>query len=402
MESAQCTRFVMSAKRAKPSEPETCAENAVDDQGDDLSERKHFLQVCHSFVRYESDASCDLAKLRSWFVGMDPHDAALWPVDADTFIAGVDQRIQMNGQFLSALPTPDVCGADLGPDAGRLVSQPPCNSRTDLGNASKVRSVLRQFVRDWAAEGHEERLASYGPMLDALLRRMPPWSRGKQAAVLCPGCGLARLPFELAWYGYYAQGNEFSYHMLLGSHFIFNRCREAESSVIFPYVLSLGGRSGKCDHLKAVKIPDVCPQEALVGREGRISMAAGEFVEVYGKDHHAASWDAVLTPFFIDTAKNIFLYVRVLARIVRLGGVWINQGPLLWHYADMRKEISVELSWEELRPAVCEYFDITEEDRREAWYTATPAGMKTTKYQCVFFVAVRNGKPASGTSNPVY
>lgn len=33
----------------------------------------------------------------------------------------------------------------------------------------KLRSTLKQFVRDWSAEGQEERETSYGPMKDALL-----------------------------------------------------------------------------------------------------------------------------------------------------------------------------------------------------------------------------------------
>lgn len=33
----------------------------------------------------------------------------------------------------------------------------------------KLRSTLKQFVRDWSAEGKEERETSYGPMKDALL-----------------------------------------------------------------------------------------------------------------------------------------------------------------------------------------------------------------------------------------
>ena len=32
---------------------------------------------------------------------------------------------------------------------------------------------------------------------------------GRPPAVLCPGCGLARLPFDLVRLGYAAQGNEF-------------------------------------------------------------------------------------------------------------------------------------------------------------------------------------------------
>ena len=51
--------------------------------------------------------------------------------------------------------------------------------------------------------------------------------------------------------------------------------------------------------------------------------------------------------FFLDTAKNIFLYIRTIASILRHGGAWVNLGPLLFHYAESPGEVSIELSWEE-------------------------------------------------------
>lgn len=35
-------------------------------------------------------------------------------------------------------------------------------------NISKVRSTLRQFVREWSAEGEEERRQCFQPVIDAL------------------------------------------------------------------------------------------------------------------------------------------------------------------------------------------------------------------------------------------
>merc|ERR1719499_2098893 len=107
-----------------------------------------------------------------------------------------------------------------------------------------------------------------------------------------------------------------------------------------------------------IKLPDLCPSTAL-SADAALSMAAGEFIEVYKEQ--IGYWDAVLTCFFLDTAKNVFLYVRTIAQIIRPGGLWINIGPLLFHYADCEQEISVELSWEEIRPNLCQYFNFIEE-----------------------------------------
>merc|ERR1711865_487293 len=213
--------------------------------------------------------------------------------------------------------------------------------------SSKVRSTLRQFVRDWSAEGKAERDSCYGPCIQALQAQMPSIPGKRKPRVLCPGSGLGRLPFELLCKGYASQQNEFSYHMILGSHLIFNRTSEAGNHVIFPYILDFQNRNAFEDNLRAIQIPDVSLQGTIPeGACNDFSMASGEFVEVY-KDQ-IGEWDAVATCFFIDTAKNIFSYIRTLAAIVRQGGALVNCGPLLYHFADNDEDISIELSWEEV------------------------------------------------------
>lgn len=371
----------------------------------DEEEKNHFLDCCWSFLTYGDDAVDEVQGMEEGLAELDKHDLALWfssaggpVVDPKAWLRDISQRVEVNRKFLELLPSPEVCGIDLGPDAERLVSQIPPGHTVAGRNSSKACSTLRQFVRDWAKEGEAERAASYGPIINALERHMPA-GRGAAPAVLVPGCGLGRLPFELARRGYAAQGNEFSYHMLLGSHLILNRCAAVDCHTIFPYVLSTAHRGGKNDHLRAVKIPDMCPRNAL-DELSELSMAAGEFIEVY-KDQEA-EWDAMATVFFLDTAKNVFLYIRTIAHIVRPGGLWINLGPLLYHYADIQDECSIEPSWEEVRADISRYFDIVEEERQVAQYTTNPSSTMGIRYNCIFFVAVRNSVKATGLSNPVF
>ena len=49
--------------------------------------------------------------------------------------------------------------------------------------------------------------------------------------------------------------------------------------------------------------------------------------------------------------------------------------------------MSIELSWEEVRPYVCKYFDILEEESRVARYTGNAEGLSSNRYNCIFFVA---------------
>jgi len=276
----------------------------------------------------------------------------------------------------------------------------PKEHRVASRNSSKVRSTLKQFVRDWAAEGEAERAKTYTPIIEALGRHLPPnLGPGERPKVLCPGSGLGRLCFDLARLGYAAQGNEFSYHMILGMHLVFNRTMQQGKHTIYPFALSRGNVKTSEHNLRGYKIPVPCPAEALPPGS-QMSMASGEFVEVY--KNQLQEWDGIATAFFLDTAKNIMLYIRTMAAILRPGGVWVNLGPLLYHYADTENEISVELSWEEVKSIMSEYFEFKEVEYREADYTSNPGALMHTRYRCVLFVAARNEKPVSGRSKPVY
>ena len=72
-----------------------------------------------------------------------------------------------------------------------------------------------------------------------------------------------------------------------------------------------------------VMIPDVVPE---LPERSDMSMTAGDFLDVYGQGDADGTWDAVVTSFFIDTAKNIVEYIERIRALLRPGGVWINNG----------------------------------------------------------------------------
>ena len=105
------------------------------------------------------------------------------------------------------------------PDDGRTSSPPslssvrerPHRQRIQDHDLDKVRSTIKQFVRDWSQEGTLEREAAYDPILEALENAFKHVSSAhrNQLRVLVPGAGLGRLAFEIAWLGFSCQGNEF-------------------------------------------------------------------------------------------------------------------------------------------------------------------------------------------------
>jgi carnosine N-methyltransferase len=201
---------------------------------------------------------------------------------------------------------------------------------------------------------------------------------------------LARLLFEIACLGYKAQGNEFSYFMLICSNFILNCTTQKDEFEIQPLIHTFSNVFYNDAPLKLISIPDINLAEKM-SEEGEMSMVAGEFVEVYKKQLN--SWNSVVTCFFIDTANNIIEYIETIYNILKKDGVWINFGPLLYHYSDIENEMSIELSWEELRLIILDFgFEIVKEDLKQTYYSTDVDSMCKTIYTCIFFTAIKREK----------
>lgn len=137
--------------------------------------------------------------------------------------------------------------------------------------------------------------------------------------------------------------------MLLTSSFILNDCHGKEIHEIAPQIHNTNNTIQESDLFTRFKFPDVNPSD-LISDKVEFSMAAGEFVNVYGEEH--CTWDVIATSFFIDTAHNIVEYVETIYNLLKPGGYWINLGPLLYHYSDDIRECSIELSWELLKKLI--------------------------------------------------
>ncbi|TEB32801.1 N2227-domain-containing protein [Coprinellus micaceus] len=274
-----------------------------------------------------------------------------------------------------------------GPSAPRTKKKP-----TDF-DMDKLRSTLKQFVRDWSKEGAVERDQCYKPLVDALLEFYPNVEGRSDIRVLVPGAGLGRLAWDIANLGFACQGNEFSHYMLLSSYFILNRTDGVKKHTIYPYVHSFSNIPNRTALLRPIQIPDVSP--SALPPNSKFSLVAGDFEEIYGSDDHdpdepqAGEWNAIVTCFFIDTAKNIVNYLRIIHNILAKGGIWINLGPLLWHWENNNtNDLSVELDLEEMKELARKIgFEITDERTIDTTYTNNAQSMLGYVYKASFFVA---------------
>ena len=251
----------------------------------------------------------------------------------------VDDAIDANADIASSI-------LESGLGAFGLDSKPTEPSMDWRGTAKpsdmdKARTTIRQLYRDWSAEGLVERRRSYEPVLADLLRLFPMQDKGS-VKLLVPGSGLGRLAFEICRLGFDTEGNEISYHQLIASNWVLNLVSEHQQFDLYPFALTFSNHISREHQLKCVRVPDVHPGTLLDSASRgmkthafeRMGMTAADFVVLYGDARYSESFDAVATVFFLDTAPNVLQYLRVIRNCLKVGGYWINLGPLLWHFEE--------------------------------------------------------------------
>ncbi|GAA5915486.1 uncharacterized protein JCM6883_004828 [Sporobolomyces salmoneus] len=248
--------------------------------------------------------------------------------------------------------------------------------------SGRVVETLKHFVRDWSEEGKNEREALFPPILDSLKREFAS-SKGKK--VLVPGCGLGRLAYEISTLGFSTIANDFSHFMTLGTSLIFSRTHTKNQHRISPYIHSFSHHRNSENLLRTVSFPDIVPRKDV-----DLKFEQGDFLTTFKEDE--GTFDAIVTLFFIDTASNLLDYFETIWNLLRPGGVWINEGPLLY-YGNPGMELPLE---DVIRAAELVGFKIEERKTlKEVRYTADEKGMYTFAYDCEFWIA---RKPASTSS----
>ncbi|KRK06158.1 carnosine N-methyltransferase isoform X2 [Drosophila yakuba] len=260
--------------------------------------------------------------------------------------------------------------------------EPPPNVRH--GDMDQAQSTLKLIARDWSTEGALEREQSYKPIIDSIVEYYKPSDfELKEIKILVPGAGLGRLTYELACLGYSCEGNEFSYFMLIASNFVLNLCDYENKYVLYPWVHQYVNNLRREDQVAAVRFPDVCPLKNPP--KGHFEIAAGDFLEVYKTPN---AYNCVATCFFIDCANNVIDFIRTIYKILVPGGIWVNLGPLLYHYSDVSGQNSIEPTFEDLCIIMESVGFVIETSRTgiRTKYAQNPSSMKQSEYQSLFWV----------------
>ncbi|KAB5519199.1 hypothetical protein DKX38_023518 [Salix brachista] len=132
----------------------------------------------------------------------------------------------------------ECCGNHVSDSNGNVPSSPrewldPSHQfHVPLVDVDKVRCIIRNIVRDWAAEGQKERDQCYKPIVEELNSLFPNRCNKSPPTCLVPGAGLGRLALEISCMGPRMQGNG---PYILGSIAIAIHFQTVTNSVLFHF-----------------------------------------------------------------------------------------------------------------------------------------------------------------------
>lgn len=346
-------------------------------------ERRNFHQVIAAFKHYGTYSFRRINKTEAYLNTLPPHHQEMLSkyrnhLNRVRDCIGVNYRIickmikNVDQLFENGMETKTV-----QQDDGQVTKI----RQQDLEN---VQVTLKQFARDWSYDGEEERQQCYKPIIDEILNFYKPSELDVgEIKILVPGAGLGRLTYELAYRGYYCEGNEFSLFMLIASNFVLNKCEIENQYTMYPWIHQYVNNVARSDQVAPITFPDVSPLEAPP--KGKFTMIAGDFLQVYTTPD---CWDCVATCFFIDCANNVIEFVETIYRILKPGAIWVNLGPLLYHYSDVLDEFSIEPTFEDLMVIIKSVgFEVLKSKTGvRTKYAQNPRSMQQNEYLSIFCV----------------
>ena len=250
---------------------------------------------------------------------------------------------------------------------------------------ARVRILPWVVAREWASEvGTEpERNTVNGHILDAIFNKI---SNLADASILVPGSACGRLVYEIACMGSKTVvGIDFDRLKTKTAQLIL----EGNKFTIRPYVLETCNRESASDNVRQFNVPDVAIDKKILDH---IQVVSSEFTD-YSKSVPGGFFNGIATSFFLDTTRDIRIYLEQFARLLPSGGYWINCGPLQYHYESEKffnsgSPTERELNKEEVVELVKSYgFEITDEKLIETEYLGNSKSLMSTRIKCLFFIA---------------
>lgn len=359
------------------------ANNGMDYMDTEEEERTNFYNIIAAFKCYRANSLCHINR-REAYLNSLPNNHQQMLIKYREHLQKLRFCIDMNNKVIKNIIQDADCLFQNETDNVRQAHQSTVPPKVRSQDIHKVQITLKQIFRDWSAEGHMEREQCYKPIIDEITSFFNPRKcKIENVKILIPGAGLGRLIYDIASKGYYCEGNEFSLFMLIASNFVLNRCVIENQCTFYPWVHQYVNNLSGNNQIEAITFPDISPTK--FPPKGTMNMVAGDFLQVY---RDANYWNCVATSFFIDCANNVIEFVEVIYNILKPGGIWVNLGPLLYHFSDVPTENSIEPTYEDLIIIIRSVgFNILKNKTDVLTkYAQNPTSMHQSEYKSIFLV----------------
>ena len=338
------------------------------------TEYKRFLVAINGMEKYTYHNKWQIDKLIYDYSYMDKRLLSKMTYDYNTRVKRVEEGVQLNQKFLTTV------SSQFKPEPSyykgfnqRELDELAYNEYGTLNYA-----VFMYIMRDWTKESAKEREKNYKPIIDKVKQYVKPKSK-----ILLPGAALLRLGYELAKLDYNIDANDFNYSNIMFCDYIFNYAKKDQFE-FQPLIRSFSNYLSEDTVFRKYSFPD---EEVNLQGKGVMTLTGGDFINLfYDKNEY---YDCVITCFFIDTAKNVFEYIDVIYNTLKKGGIWINFGPLSYHWIGYQDIPTIELPYDKLKEVIQNFgFEFLEEEKNKTLaYCEIEGFMKNDIFNCVFFTA---------------
>lgn len=251
-----------------------------------------------------------------------------------------------------------------------------------------IYNIFTYLLRDWTVERKKERQENYDIIINEVLKYFPSsCEASKSYKFLIPGSALNRLGYELYKYGFDVEGNDYLFLNGIFTDFIFNHTHKNEFT-FYPFIDSFSNHYTEDSVFRKYSFPEI-DVDLNNKSAGKLKIYIGDFLTLY--DNMKDYYDCIITCFFIDTAQNVIEYIDIIHRLLKKDGIWINFGPLSYHWSEDYDSISIELPYDKLKEVICNYgFKYLNESTRNCSFGFVDDYMHNDLFTCINFTVKKN------------
>lgn len=174
----------------------------------DEEEADHWKNVMRTFLHYEEFVAFDLSRRQEHINKLPAAYSDRLPNTTFEKFGALQHAARSNQDVFEDIVHFQLSNGARDHSVAQLSRD---GQRIPLNQQHRNIAVLHSMYREWSAEGAEERNGTFKLLVDELKLRLPVTDANAfKQKVLVPGCGLGRLPLEIAAAGYACQGNEYS------------------------------------------------------------------------------------------------------------------------------------------------------------------------------------------------